>query len=283
MSVFLNNAFDFIKNFLSTVQLKDILDVLIVAYLVYKALAFINKTRAQQLVKGILFLLVLMQLADLFKLDTLSFIMKNTMELGLLAIIIVFQPELRKALEHVGRSKIGLMNVFHADSKERAEEMNKTIEQVVTAVEELSETKTGALIVFERRTKLGDIVDTGTVINSDTTSALILNVFFKNTPLHDGALIIRDARMYSAACFLPLSQNKAISRELGTRHRAALGISEVSDSVTLVVSEETGKISLAVDGVLKRNLSVETLKKALSMYLMAEFENEKNDDKKKVK
>jgi diadenylate cyclase len=192
------------------------------------------------------------------------------MTLGVLAILIVFQPELRGALERIGRSRFG--ELFNFEDNNNKEKIRKVIDEVVLAVENLSKTSTGALMAFERETKLGDICNTGTILDAEVTSELIENIFFVNTPLHDGAAIISEGRIKAAGCFLPLSENRNISHELGTRHRAGIGISENSDAIVVIVSEETGRISIACEGVLTRNLVPDTLRKALLKALLTEEE-----------
>ena len=256
--------------FIKSIQLTDIIDIILVAVIVYNVIRFIKQTRAMQLLKGIGILLVIMYLSEWFQLNVINFILLNTMQVGVTALLIVFQPELRRGLEHMGRSKFG--SIFSLESKKSEEDM---IDEICLAANSMSRTKTGALIVFERRTKLDDMLTGGTLINSAISSELIENIFVPNTPLHDGAVIIRDSKIYKAACVLPLSANKNLSKEFGTRHRAGLGISEQSDCVVLVVSEETGKISVMVGGDMVRNLSVASLSRLLNK-LVIEPDQEKN-------
>ncbi len=256
---------DFITNgiypFLKTVQLSDILDILIVAVIIYYIIKYFRKTRAAQLLKGIAIILMVTYLSEWLNLNVISFILENTMQVGFIALIIIFQPELRRALEHMGRSKFGKWFVVEQDSAV------DIVAEVSKAAEQMSKTKTGALIVFERETMLDDMLTGGTLIGAEVTEALLENIFVPDTPLHDGAVLIRDNRIYKASCVLPLSSNKDLSNELGTRHRAALGISEQSDCVSLVVSEETGKISVMERGNMIRNLSVDSLYKLLNKVL----------------
>lgn len=262
-SEFFNDFAISFERFLSTIRFADIIDMAIVAFIIYHAIRLIRETRAEQLIKGIFVLIILLQLSIWFGLNTMQWILQNTMQLGFLALLVVFQPELRRALEQMGRSSIG--RVFTLRSRE--ETVTNTIEEVSRAVDVLSKNKVGALICMERLTKLGDIIKTGTPLGAGITAELLVNIFVPNTPLHDGAVIIGGNKILAAACFLPLTHNNDLSRELGTRHRAAIGLSENSDAVVIVVSEETGKISIARDGDLTRNLTVETLKKALSKTL----------------
>lgn len=247
-------------------MLKSIIDISIVSYLIFKLVQLVKETRAWQLVKGIIVILVVYLISELLNIRTLAFILNKTIELAGFALVVVFQPELRRGLEQIGRSNF--KNFFSFDENDDVIHTTFTIEEIVKAATELSKTKTGALIVVERETKLGEIINTGTKLDSSVSAELILNIFTPNTPLHDGALIVRDNKLKSAACFLPLTDNPNLSRELGTRHRAALGITEVSDCISVVVSEETGKISYALSGGLSRNLTPDILRKALNKNLL---------------
>jgi diadenylate cyclase len=241
----------------NTIKLADYIDWLVVAFLIYHAGKLVRETRAMQLIKGIAAILLVYFFAIQLEMNTLKFVLESIVRSGVLLLAVLFQPELRRALEQVGRSKIsGLGALFGPDAdvlrRERAERL---ITSVSKACEYLSERKTGALIVLERETKLGEIVKTGTVIDATPGVELITNIFFSNSPLHDGAMVAREGRLHAAGCFLPLSSNMEIGRELGTRHRAALGLSEVSDALVIVVSEETGAVSAAIDSRLNRSLS----------------------------
>ena len=244
----------------------DILDIVIVALLIYQVIKLIRETRAMQLAKGLILLLLLYFVAYNLNMKTVRFIMQNVVATGVLALVIVFQPELRRMLEHVAQTKLNKLNIFQS-SQDKDSELtgvwNESISVIANACETLSKTKTGALIVFERQTKLGEIIKTGTVVDATPSNELIANLFFVNSPLHDGAMIIRDGRICASGCFLPLSQNYTISKEMGTRHRAALGVSENSDAVVVVVSEETGTISIAEGGVIERNFTIPQLEKRL--------------------
>ena len=244
----------------------DILDIVIVALLIYQVIKLIRETRAMQLAKGLILLLLLYFVAYNLNMKTVRFIMQNVVATGVLALVIVFQPELRRMLEHVAQTKLNKLNIFQS-SQDKDSELtgvwNESISVIANACETLSKTKTGALIVFERQTKLGEIIKTGTVVDATPSNELISNLFFVNSPLHDGAMIIRDGRICASGCFLPLSQNYTISKEMGTRHRAALGVSENSDAVVVVVSEETGTISIAEGGVIERNFTIPQLEKRL--------------------
>lgn len=255
--------------FLSTIRLADVVDVIIVSYIVYKVLVFFKNTRAYQLLKGIALLLVAAQLSELLHLMTINFLLKNTLQLGLIAVVIIFQPELRSALAKMGSKKYF---VFNPDVKNELTQVNYIASQIKNACASLSEIRYGALIAIEKNIHLDDVVKVGTVLNSEVSSEILINIFVPNTPLHDGAVVISGNKIKSAACFLPLSQNESLSKELGTRHRAGLGLSEVTDAFVVIVSEETGKISVAYEGTLTRNLSPETLEKVLIKTLSNEHQ-----------
>jgi len=254
------NIWNNITNFISLVRPTDILDILIVAYVIYKLLAFIRDTRALQLLKGIGILLVVFQISIWIDLNTVNFILRNAMQVGIIAIFIVFQPEFRRALEQVGRSSF---SKWFGDAEQDGSVNSQTVSEIVRASERLSKTKTGGLMVIERDTKIGEVISTGVQISAEVTAELLVNIFVPKTPLHDGATVIRGNKIEAAACFLPLSQNKDLSKALGTRHRAGIGISEDSDALVVIVSEETGKISVAEMGEIKRDLSVDMLRKIL--------------------
>lgn len=257
---------DFLQNqvlpFLATIKITDVIDILIVAVIIYAIIKGFRKTRAVQLIKGIGIFLVVTYMADWLQLNMISFFLGNLIQIGFIALVIIFQPELRRALEHVGRSKFGKW--FSTEESD----FSDVVTDVCAAAESMSKSKTGALIVFEKDTVLDDLLTGGTLINADLSSELLENIFIHNTPLHDGAVIIRNSKIYKAACVLPLSSNKDLSKECGTRHRAALGISEQSDCISLVVSEETGKISVMHKGNMFRNLSAENLNLLLTKSLM---------------
>lgn len=256
----------FFNNIVSSIGLTDILDIAIVAFMVYKVLGFIRETRAEQLAKGLLVLVVVTLLSDIFHLYTLHWILSNVMTVGLLALVVLFQPELRRALEKLGRSKF--INITGDVDKEEAK---RIVAGISKAVESMSASRTGALMVIERETSLNDIVETGTVIDAAISSEMIGNVFYEGAPLHDGAVIIRGGRLYAAGCVLPLTQNKKLGKELGTRHRAGIGITEASDALVIIVSEETGVISLAENGELTRFVDVKKIEKTLlGLYLQEE-------------
>jgi len=259
---------EYVLNQLKSIGIIDIVDILMVAFLLYACFKFVRGRRAGKLLVGITVLAGLLMVSGFLEMNALNFILKNLFSMGLVAIVIVFQPELRSALEKVGGEP--LKNFKGKINSEDADLLRHTISEVSVAAESLSNTRTGALIVFERSTPLGDYIRTGTIVDAVTSSFLIGNIFFHNAPLHDGAVIIREGRVHSAGCFLPLSDNSEIIKELGTRHRAAIGMSENSDAVVLVVSEENGIISVAVDGQLKRNFNQKTLEEYLVKLLVRE-------------
>ncbi len=257
----MESALLYMKSFFQVLKLTDIIDMFLIAIIAYQLLKMIKETRAIQLVKGLAILFAVLQISSWTHLNTINYLLRNTMQVGMFAIVVIFQPELRSVLEKMGRSNVGKVMDIVSGS---ADDMSHTFSEIAHAAANLSETKTGALIVIERVTKLGDVIRTGTLINADVSSALLENIFVPNTPLHDGAVIIRGDRIHTAGCFLPLTSNSNLSRELGTRHRAALGISEASDALVIVVSEESGKISIALNGTLTRNLTEQSLKTALN-------------------
>lgn len=249
------------------IGITDIVEIIIITFIIYQIIIWIQKTRAWALFKGLVVLLVFTLFAMVFELNTILWIVSKTINVGIIAIFIVFQPELRRALEQLGRKNfLNLNSIFSSeDQKVKTERMSdRTIQELVKATFELARTKTGALIVLEQDVALGEYERTGISIDAVLTSQLLINIFEHNTPLHDGAVIVRNNRIVSATCYLPLTDSLEIGKELGTRHRAAIGISEVSDSLTIVVSEETGKVSLAVGGQLIRNIDGDKMKNRLT-------------------
>ena len=259
------------NNIISGVGITDVIDVAIVAFAIYKLLGFIRETRALQLVKGLLILVLITVLSDKFNLYTLNWILRNTMTLGVIALVIVFQPELRRALEYVGRSKL-IKPQFAQMDKERAKVITASI---IKAVDYFSSNKVGALIIMERETVLNDIAETGTKIDAEISTELLGNLFYEGAPLHDGATIVRGDRVFASGCVLPLTQSKTLSKDLGTRHRAGIGITENSDAIAIIVSEETGIISIAVDGKLTRFLDIKTVEKTLLNIYLSQIQVEK--------
>lgn len=261
----INSFFSGFFDIIFRITINDIIDISIVAYIFYKIFMFIKDTRAAQVLKGILFLLVATQISDTFKLHTLHWILVNALQFGVIAALIIFQPELRGGLEHIGRTKF---NFFMKNGPNTSEEsFNKTIEEIVESLYSLSRQKIGALIIMERQTKIGEIINTGTSIDGEVSRQLLINIFIPNTPLHDGAVVIRDSQVKAAACFLPLTESKDLSKDLGTRHRAAIGVSEVSDCISLIVSEETGDVSIAKAGKLYRSISKDRMTNILKSNL----------------
>lgn len=256
-------------------QFKDAVDIIIVALLIYGVVKLVRETRAGQLVKGLFLLVVLFIISSYFNLVMVSRVLAYFFQFAFVAILIVFQPEIRKALEQVGRNNVGQSIAAVVTGRDRSydrAQIRKAINAVVDGVGILQQLKMGALIVFERKTKLGDIIGTGTQINCEPSGQIVGNIFFNKAPLHDGAMIIRDGMIHAAGCILPLTKNTSVSAELGTRHRAALGVSEESDAVVVVVSEETGQISVAVNGVLARRFTRDTLRDVLEGYLIPQEE-----------
>ncbi len=263
MAKFFESFIANIGSLVSGIRVTDVIDVLIIAVVIFAILQFIHKTRAQQLARGIIWLVVFSLVAGAVHLHAVSWLLSNILQIGLLALIIIFQPELRRALELLGRGRLGLrfVGVDKASATESAD-------AIARAVDHMSATKTGALIIIERETLLNDIAETGTIIDAKITQELIENIFYEGSPLHDGALIIRGDRVHAAGCVLPLTENQTLSRDLGTRHRAGIGVSEVSDAIAVIVSEETGIISTAVDGKLSRFLDLKSVEKLLLSHYM---------------
>ncbi len=256
--------FDQIGGLLASIGITDLLDIAIVAYLVYKVLGFIRETRAQQLVRGIVLVIIVFLVSELLNLSLLNWLLKSLITVGLIAIVVLFQPELRRGLEQIGRRGM-LTSQFRNVSKDEAFE---TIHNIVYACEDFSASRTGALMVVERQTMLNDIIETGVVINADISTRLLGNLFYEGSPLHDGAVIIRGTKAYAASCVLPLTRRTNMGGNLGTRHRAGVGVSEVSDAFVIIVSEESGAISVAENGQLYRFLDGKALeKKLLEIYM----------------
>lgn len=278
----LEGFFDYAINFIRIMRIADIIDIFIVTIAIYYLMIAIRGTRAVQLMKGILVIVAVYMLSGLLRLHTLNYILSALVQVAMFGVIVIFQPELRNLLEKMGRLKVGHVLGIAVDFVNEREEMETVIDNISGAADDMSRTRTGSLIVIERHTRLGEYTSSGTLINADVTRELLKNIFVPNTPLHDGAVIIRGSKIITAGCVLPLTANTNLATELGTRHRAALGLSETSDAVIVVVSEETGKISIAMNGSLTRNLTEQTLKKALTKLLIPE-EEEPGDKSKKLK
>ena len=252
----------------SNMSVWSILDILVVSYIFYKGYMLIKETRAEQLLKGIVLIIILIPISYLLKLDMLYFILNKTLTIGVLFVIIIFQPEIRRALEHLGRNAFD--DKHYQNQKEN---LDITINEIAIAIQNLAESKTGALIVIEQSTGLNELIGAGTLLDANVTANLLENIFVVNTPLHDGATIIRNNRILASGCVLPLTDNNTINKKLGTRHRAAIGLSEVSDALIIIVSEETGVVSLAVNGRITRGYDKEKLRNILMKII--ENRNEK--------
>ena len=273
MSAFLDTVYTVWNQFVYTIshlRIFDIIDILVIAFIVYKAIEFLRETRAGQLVKGIVLLLALYAFAIAFKLAVLRWLLSAVFGSAIVAIAIIFQPELRRLLERVGQTRLGNLQSGGDD----AEAIAASVDKICRAAGQMQKAKTGALVVFERKTQLGEIINTGTVIDAEVSESLVNNIFFPKSPLHDGAVIVRDGRIYAASCILPLTQSTAFSSHLGTRHRAAIGMTENSDAIVLIVSEETGIISIAFNGQITRNHTVESAFEEIKDKLVNDSEQE---------
>lgn len=269
----LNSLINIFKGF----SIFSVIDILVVYFIFYKGYSLMKETRAEQLLKGIILIFLLIPVSDLLNLTMLNWILENTLTISVISIIIIFQPEIRKALEHIGRTSF-VDKIIYEDE----ETMIGVVNEIVNSVEALAKEKVGALIVIEQMTGLGDIINTGTKINGDVSSALLQNIFVVNTPLHDGATIIRNDKIVAAGCFLPLTNDDKLNKQLGTRHRAGIGVTEVTDCITIIVSEETGVISMALNGRLLRNYDKEKLRNVL-LKIMRNRQSNKDSFKERVK
>lgn len=257
-----------IQSIMSNFRPEDALDIAIVSYIVYKMIGFIRETRAMQLIRGLVIIIVAFFVSDIFNLYLLNWLLKSLFTMGLFAVVVLFQPELRRALEQVGRKNLMNTNSFRNIDKNKAVE---TVDSLVSAIDDFSATRTGALIAIERDTMLNDIIETGVVVDAEISIRLLGNLFYEGSPLHDGGVIIRGARIHAASCVFPLTEKKNIGRNLGTRHRAGVGLSEVCDALIIIVSEETGVVSIAEDGKIRRFVDLKTIEKMLlNMYLPSE-------------
>lgn len=266
MQIF-QSLYDNVLQYIQLIEWTDIVDVLIVAFIIYKAARWLKATSAAQVIKGIILILFASWISSFIGLESVSFLLSRALEMGFLALIIMFQPELRRVLEHMGGGNWSSM-IF--ENNKSGYNIQNTIDQTLLACMEMAKQKVGALIVFERAIKLDDYTKTGTILNANVSADLLKNLFFPKAALHDGAVIIRNGKILAAGCVLPLTSNPNLSRDLGMRHRAAIGASESSDAVVVIVSEETGSISLASGGMLKRHLATETLQRLLQNELMPE-------------
>ena len=277
MSTLLENVIRYI----GTIKLTDWLDIVLMAYLLYRALKLLGHSRAANLGRGVVIFLVALALSYALELNSINFILRNIVTWGVLALIVLFQPELRRLLEQVGSSRLGRLNPFVR--AQQAGTLSTTIASTVKACVEMSSSHTGVLIVFERENRLDDIIRSGTIVDARVSPELLKNIFFVKAALHDGAVVMRDGRLYAAGCILPLTHNTNISSDLGTRHRAGLGMSENSDAVIVIVSEETGAISVAIRGMLTRHLTGQTLEKLLTNELIPQSSDEENSSKLKLR
>lgn len=255
---------------LTSITVSDVIDIAVVSFLIYQVVKLVRETSSARIIRGVIVLIVAMWISSILQLVMVNYLFQTILTWGILVIAIVFQPELRRVLERVGRSRLSSF-MLRNDTLPIEE---KAVLEIVHACSEMSWSRTGALIIFERKENLTDIIKTGTVINADVRDELVRNIFYEGAPLHDGAMIIRSGRVYAAGCVLPLSPNPNLAKELGTRHRAAVGMSESADSVSLVVSEETGSISIAIDGKLQRHLVPEQLDEILRAELLVRGEED---------
>lgn len=265
----IGSALEKATKYLMTIGISDFVDIIIVAYLLYKFIWLARKSNFSNVAKGIVLIIVGLWLSEVLKLTMINYLLRKVLELGLIALLIIFQPELRRLLERLG-------STFSNGKALNGTAVNDVITQMVDACMSMSKTHTGALIIFERSVSLTHIISNGTIINSDVSAELLKNIFFKNAPLHDGAVIIRNMKIAAAGCVLPLTDRTNLNKELGTRHKAGIGMSEKSDAVVVIVSEETGAVSVAIDGMLKRHLT----KESLSHILHTELVKEQNEDDK---
>lgn len=259
---------------ISHINVFDFVDIIIIAYIIFKAIQFFRESRGGQLVKGLLILFAAYLISRWFSLVTVHWLLTKVMEWGVIALAVIFQPEIRRALERIGRSKLGQIGLT---AKTDDELIKASIDSICMAVQTMHDQRIGALIVFERTTSLGDIINSGTIINAESSSQMVGNIFYPKSPLHDGALIVRNGKLFAAGCILPLTSNTNLNAQLGTRHRAAIGMSEVSDAVVLVVSEETGKISLVQNGTIERGYDQIRLREELYRLILQDDHEQKDD------
>ena len=268
-----------VLTFRTTVRIWDIVDILIMTIIIYRVLSFMQKTSASSVIKGLLFILAVAWLSNFFNMNILSYLLRQVLQMGIIVIVVLFQPEIRKMFEKMGTTR--LSNIFRRKGKQ--ENIESVLRHIMAACYAMSKTDTGAIIVFERKVGLNDYAVTGVNIDAEVTSELIQNIFFQNSPLHDGALIIREDRLLAASCMLPLSNNYSLSKDLGMRHRAGVGLSERSDAVVIIVSEQTGSISIAIEGMLKRNLDNDTFEKLLRSEVLINYDSKDRNKSRKQK
>ena len=269
-----------LSDFVQSLQLWDVLDILVIAYLVYRLLLLVRKTNISRLLKGVLFVVIALWLSS-GRLRVFNYLLGHVVQWGVVALIVLFQPEIRRILEQVGSSKVPFLDMFSKPQVDR-QTVEEAISQTVAACGDMSKSRTGALIVFERHNQMDEILRSGTKLDAEVSSELLKIIFFVMAPMHDGAAIVREGRVLGAGCMLPLSRNVNLSRDLGMRHRAGIGMSENSDAVVVLVSEETGSISVAVGGMLKRHLMTETLEQLLRNELLPQQEEEGEKEKKRL-
>lgn len=274
------NAVQWVINLIQSLRLWDVLDILVIAYLVYHLIMLVHRTNSSRILKGVLVVLLAVWLST-GRLRALNFILSNVVDIGILAVLILFQPEIRRILEQVGSSRVNVLSIFARPQVDH-QVIEKAIKETVEACGDMSRSRTGALIVFEREIQLDEMVRSGTRLDAELSSELLKNIFFVKAPMHDGAAIVRYGRVLGAGCMLPLSRNVNLSRDLGMRHRAGIGMSENSDAVVVLVSEETGSISVAVGGMLKRHLMMDTLEQLLRNELLPQKEEDKAKSATKV-
>lgn len=274
------NAVQWVINLIQSLRLWDVLDILVIAYLVYHLIMLVHRTNSSRILKGVLVVLLAVWLST-GRLRALNFILSNVVDIGILAVLILFQPEIRRILEQVGSSRVNVLSLFARPQVDN-QVIERAIKETVEACGDMSKSRTGALIVFEREIQLDEMVRSGTRLDAELSSELLKNIFFVKAPMHDGAAIVRQGRVLGAGCMLPLSRNVNLSRDLGMRHRAGIGMSENSDAVVVLVSEETGSISVAVGGMLKRHLMMDTLEQLLRNELLPQKEEDKAKSATKV-
>ena len=268
-----------LSSFAMSLRLVDVLDILVIAYLIYRLLLLVRKTNSSRLIKGVLVFIIALWLS-VDRLQALNFVLNKVVEWGVVALLVLFQPEIRRVLEQVGSSRLPFLQMFSKPQVDR-HIIENAISETVAACGDMSKSRTGALIVFERHNQLDEHLRSGTKLDAEVSSELLKNIFFVKAPMHDGAVLVREGRILGAGCMLPLSKNVNLSRDLGMRHRAGIGMSENSDAVVVLVSEETGSISVAVGGMLKRHLMTETLDQLLRNELMPQEEDEEQGKKRK--
>ena len=276
---FINLTWGIILSLRGTVSIWDIVDILIMTFLVYRLLNFMQKTSASSVIKGLILLLCVALLANGLQMNILAYLLRQVLQMGIIVLIVLFQPEIRKMFEQMGTTRLN--SLFRR--KRKQEVIGAVLQEVIAACNEMQKSETGAIIVLERKVGLNDYAVTGVGVDANVSSELIMNIFYQNSPLHDGALIIREDRLLAAACMLPLTNNYGLSKDLGMRHRAGVGLSERSDAVVIIVSEQTGAVSVAIEGMLKRNLDNSTFKKLLENEVLSDYDSRIKSKNRKLK